>query len=171
MPLNCGVGEDSWQSLGHRGDQTSRSYRKSIWNTHWKDWYWSWNSSILVTWRKQLTHWKSPWCWEILRAEGEESIRGWDGWMASPVQWTWTWANSKRWWGMKWPGVLQSMKSQRAGGSWRTEHHQQHPKVFCFGISIILNCRCLKNSKGMERLSLNSPICLKINSPKGTQMS
>ena len=30
-----------------------------------------------------MTLWKSPWCWERLRAEGEESIRGWDGWMAS----------------------------------------------------------------------------------------
>ena len=41
----------------------------------------------------------SPWCWEWLRAEGEEGIRGWDGWMASPMQWTWTWANFRRWWG------------------------------------------------------------------------
>ena len=24
------------------------------------------------------THWKSPWCWQRLRAEGEEGIRGWD---------------------------------------------------------------------------------------------
>ena len=28
-----------------------------------------------------------PWCWERLRAKGEEGIRGWDGWMASPMQW------------------------------------------------------------------------------------
>ena len=42
------------------------------------------------------THWKSPWCWERLRAEGEEGVRGWDGWMASPMQWTWTWASFRR---------------------------------------------------------------------------
>ena len=30
------------------------------------------------------------WCWERLRAEGEEGIRWWDGWMASLMQWTWT---------------------------------------------------------------------------------
>ena len=29
----------------------------------------------------------------------------WDGWMASPIQWTWIWANSGRWWGMR-PTVL-----------------------------------------------------------------
>ena len=67
----------------------------------------------LVTWCKQPTHWKSPWCWERLRAEGEESIRGWDGWKASVMQFTWTWANCGRWWGTGRPGVLKSMGSQR----------------------------------------------------------
>ena len=38
---------------------------------------------ILVIWCEQLTYWKSPWCWERLRAE-EEGIRGWDGWFTSP---------------------------------------------------------------------------------------
>ena len=27
---------------------------------------------------------------------GEGDNRGWDGWMASPTQWTWVWANSER---------------------------------------------------------------------------
>ena len=35
--------------------------------------------------------------------------RGWDGWMASPTQRTWIWANSGRWWWTGKPGVLQSM--------------------------------------------------------------
>ena len=26
MLLNCGVGEESWESLGQQGDQTSRNY-------------------------------------------------------------------------------------------------------------------------------------------------
>ena len=30
-----------------------------------------------------------PWCWERLKAGGEGDDRGWDGWMASPTQWTW----------------------------------------------------------------------------------
>ena len=38
MLLNCGVGEDSWESLGLQGDQTSQSSRKSVQNIHWKDW-------------------------------------------------------------------------------------------------------------------------------------
>ena len=28
---------------------------------------------------EQTTHWKSPRCWERLRMEGEEGVRGWDG--------------------------------------------------------------------------------------------
>ena len=61
---------------------------------------------------RKATLWKCPWCWERLREEGEESVRGWDGWMASPMQWTWTWANSGRWWGTGRPGMPQSMELQ-----------------------------------------------------------
>ena len=60
----------------------------------------------------ELTHWKIPWCWERLKA-GEGDNRGWDGWMASPTQQTWVWANSERWWKTGKLGVLQSMGSQR----------------------------------------------------------
>ena len=60
--------------------------------------------------------WKRPWCWERLKAE-EEDDWGWDGWMASPIQWTWTWANSGRRWGTGKPGMLQST------GSWRVEYY------------------------------------------------
>ena len=42
---------------------------------------------------RRMTHWKRPCCWERLRA-GEGDDRGWDGWMASPTQWTWVWVNS-----------------------------------------------------------------------------
>ena len=41
----------------------------------------------------------NTWCWERWRAATEEGIRGWDGWMAPSMQWTWTWANFRRWWG------------------------------------------------------------------------
>ena len=46
---------------------------------HWKDWCWSWSSNTLVTWWKESTHWKRPWCWERLRVRGEGGGRGWDG--------------------------------------------------------------------------------------------
>ena len=34
--------------------------KKSLLGVHWKDWCWSWNSSILATWCKELTHLKRP---------------------------------------------------------------------------------------------------------------
>ena len=55
-----------------------------------RDWCWSWRSSTLAIWWEKLTQWKRPWCWERLKAKGEEGCRGWDGWIASPIQWTWT---------------------------------------------------------------------------------
>ena len=84
-------------------------------------WCWSWNSNTLATWGKELTHWKRPWCWERLKVGGEADDRGWDGWMASPTQWTWVWVNSGSWWWTGRPGVLQSMGSQRVGHDWATE--------------------------------------------------
>ena len=37
MLLNCGAGEDCWESLGLQEDPTSQSYRKSTLNINWKD--------------------------------------------------------------------------------------------------------------------------------------
>ena len=82
MLLNCSAGEDSWESFGQQGDQTSQSTL----NIHWKDWCWGWNSNTLATWYK-LTHWKRPWRWERLKARGEGGDREWDGLMASLNQW------------------------------------------------------------------------------------
>ena len=61
------------------------------------------------------------WCWEKLKAGGEEDDSGWDGWTALPTQWTWVWVNSGSWWWRGRPGVLQSMVSQRVGHDWVTE--------------------------------------------------
>ena len=47
--------------------------------------------------------------------------RGWDAWMASPIQWTWLWVNTGTWWWTGRPGVLQSMGSRRVGHDWETE--------------------------------------------------
>ena len=65
-------------------------------NIYWKVWCWSWSSCTLATWCEELTHWKRLWCWERLKAWEEGDDGGWDGWMASPTQWTWVWANSGR---------------------------------------------------------------------------
>ena len=111
---------DSWESLGLQGDPTINPKRKSVLNIHWKDCRWSWSFDTLTTWCEEMTHWKRPWCWERLKAGGEGDDRGWNGWMASPIRWTWVWASSGSWWWIGRPGVLQSMGLQRVGQNWAT---------------------------------------------------
>ena len=75
----------------------------------------------LGTWCEELTHWKRPWCWERLQAGEEGDNRDWNGWMASPTQWTWVWLNSRSWWWTGRPGMLQFMGLQRVGHDWTSE--------------------------------------------------
>ena len=128
MLFNCGVREDLESPLDCKEIQPvhpkgySLEYPEySVLNIHWKDWCWSWNSNTLATWCEELTHWKRPWCWKRLKAEGEGDDRGWDGWMASLIQWTWVWASSRNLWWTGKPGLLQSMGSQRVRHGWVTE--------------------------------------------------
>ena len=100
--------------------RSNQSILKSTLNIHLKVQCWSWGSSTLATWCKELTHLKRPWCWERLKA-GEGDDRGWDGWMASLTQWTWVWASSRSWWWTGKPGLLQSMGLQRVRHNWVTE--------------------------------------------------
>ena len=65
--------------------------------------------------------WEDPDAGKDLRAGGEGDDRGWDGWMASPTQWTWVWVSSGSWWWTGKPGMLQIMGSQRVGHNWATE--------------------------------------------------
>ena len=56
------------------------------------------------------------------KIEGRErDDRRWDGWMASPTQWTWVWVSSGSWWWTGRPGMLQSMGLQRVRQDWATE--------------------------------------------------
>ena len=121
MLLNCGVGEDSWESLGLQRHPTSPSWRRSVLSVLWKDWCWSWNSNILATWCEELTHLKRPWCWKRLKAGDEGDDRGWAGWMAALTQWTWVWVKSGSWWWTGRPGILWFMGLQRVGHDWATE--------------------------------------------------
>ena len=97
MLLNCGVGEDSWESLGLQGDPNSQPYRRWVLGVPWKDWFWSWNSNTLVTWWEELTHLKRLWCWESLKAGRRGDSSRWDGRMASPPQWVNFWSCCGQW--------------------------------------------------------------------------
>ena len=120
---------------------------------HWKDSCWSWNSNTLATPCEELTHWKSPWCWEGLGAGGEVENRGWDGWMASLTRWAWVWVNGSLWWTGR-PGMLQLMGLQRVGHDWATELNWS-----CHSETVVYETF----SKEGEALCLKSFIFLKVS--------
>ena len=83
-PLDCkeiqpvhSEGDQSWVFFGRNDVQAETPV---LWPPHVKSW--------LIG---------KDWCWEGLGAGGEGSDRGWDGWMASPTQWTWVFVNSRCW--------------------------------------------------------------------------
>ena len=147
MLLKCGIGEDSWESLGLQGDPTSPLWRRWALGFLWKEWYWSSNSSTWATSCEELTHWKRLWCWEGLGAGGEGDNRGWDGWMASLTQWTWVWVNSESWWWTGRPGVLRFMGSQRVTHNWVTGLNWTSEIIFKFNLRLNFTIICCKYLK------------------------
>ena len=135
MVLNCGVGEDAWESL--QGDPTSQSIRKLVLNIYWKlqsmglqrvkhDW------ATELNWTKLMLKLKLQYFGHLMqkadsfektlmfgkiRAGGEGDDRGWDGLMASLTLWTRVLASfCCRWWTGK-----RGMGSQRVRQDWATE--------------------------------------------------
>ena len=105
MLLNCGVGEDSWKSLGQQGDPTVHPKENQSWIFIGRT---DAEAETKILWPPDAKKWltrKNPDAGRLKVGEGDN--RGWDGWMASPIQWTWVWVSSRsRWWTGK-PGVLQ----------------------------------------------------------------
>ena len=120
MLLNCGVGEDSWDSLGLQGDPVNPKGNQSwifIGRTDAE-------AETPILWPPDMKNWltgKDPDGWERLKAGGEGNDRGWDGWMASPTRYTWVWASSGSWCWTGMLGVLQSLGFQRVGHDLATE--------------------------------------------------
>ena len=69
---------------------------------------------------------KKPWCWERLKAEEGDDR---NGWMASPTQRTWVWANSRKW-GTQGSLVCCSPWGCKARHDWATE--QQSVSIIYF---------------------------------------
>ena len=98
-------GHQSWVFIGRTDVEAETPI---LWPPDAKNW---------LIW-KDPDDWKDP---ERLKAGEEEDDGGWDGWMASPTQWTWVWVNSGSWWRTGRPGVLQFMGSQRVRHDWATK--------------------------------------------------
>ena len=134
MLLHCGAG-DSWESLGQQ--RSNQSIIKKI-NPKYSleglilklklQYFGHLRADSLEETEKNLS---KNLCWERLKAGGFRDDKEWDGWMASPTQWTWVWARSWRWWMTGKPGVLQSMRLQIARQDWATEQQQQTTLFYC----------------------------------------
>ena len=122
MLLNCGVGKDSWESLGLQGDPTSHPKENQFWMFFVRT---DVEVETLILWWPKVKNWllgKDPnaredWRWKEKEMDG----RGWDGWMASVTWWTWVWASSRSWWWSGKPGILQYMEFWRVGRGLVTE--------------------------------------------------
>ena len=72
------------------------------------------------------------WCWERLKAGRKGDDRGWDGWTASPTQWTWVWVSSSSWCWTGRPGVLPPWGCKESDPTeqlnW-TFKHSSHPII------------------------------------------
>ena len=101
-------------------------------------------SNTLATWCEELTHLKRPWCWERLKVGGEGDSRGWDGWMASPTQWTLAWVSSGSWWWSEaWHAAVHGVTKSWTRLSNGTE------------LNWVYMCRC--DSSGSSHLPLPHP--------------
>ena len=116
MLLNCGIGKDSWVSLGQQVSPKGNQHWIFIGRTDVEA-----ETSILCPPdAKSWFIWKDPDAGKDWRQE-EKGTTGWDGWIASLTQWTWVWVNSGSWWWTGKPDVLQCMESQRVRHNWATE--------------------------------------------------
>ena len=84
MLLNCGVGEDSWESLDGKEIKPVNPKGNKSWIVIGRT---DAKAETPILWPpdvKSWLIWKIPWCWKRLKAEGEGDDRGWDDWMVSP---------------------------------------------------------------------------------------
>ena len=118
MLLNCGVGEDSWESLGLQGDPTSSPKGNQSWIFTGRT---DAEAESPILWPPDAKIWligKDPNAGKDWRQEDKGTT---EDKMASPTQWTWVCVGSGSWWWTGKPGALQSMGSQKVGHDWVTE--------------------------------------------------
>ena len=85
-----------------------------------------------ILWPSDVKKWFiwRDWCWERLKAGGKGDNRGWDGWVASPTQWTLVWVSSRSWWWTGKPGMLQSMCAKIRKGLSNWTETAKHPTIW-----------------------------------------
>ena len=128
MLLNCGDDEDSWESLGLQEDPTVHPKGNQFWIFIGRT---DGEAETPILCPPDTKNWllgKDPDAGKSSKAGGEGDNRGWDGWMAWPMQWAWIWVGSGSWWWTGGPGVLQSVGSQSWTwlSNWTELNHLNH---------------------------------------------
>ena len=121
MLLNCGVGEDTWESFGLQGQSILKEMNPEY----------SWERLMLKLKFQYFDHlmWRGDSLEKILML-GKIEVRRrkqWQGmrWLDGILtQWTWVWASFRRWWRTGKTSVLQSMGSQESGTSERLNNNK-----------------------------------------------
>ena len=109
MLSSCGAGEDSWESLGVQGDQTSPFEGNQSWIFIGRT-----SNEVPILWPPAANSQfmgKKPQRLERLKERGEEDGRGWEKEIASLTQRTWIWTNSGRQWWTGKPDMLFFLKN------------------------------------------------------------
>ena len=136
MLLNCGVGEDSSESLDCKEIKPVNSKGNQFWIFIGSS---DAEAEAPILWPLDAKSWlsgKSPDAGKGWRQE-EKGTTGWDGCMAIPTPRTWVWASSGSWWCTGKPGMLQFMGSQRVGNNWVTQLNWIHSILNTCALSLI----------------------------------
>ena len=122
MLLNCGVGEDSLESLVLQdqsrlffGRNDAKAGTPVLWPPHVKCWLIGKDSDAWRDWGQEET------------GMTEDEMAGWH----HRLDGRGVWVNSGSWWWTGRPGVLQFMASQRVGHDWATELNWTERRLPC----------------------------------------
>ena len=128
MLLNCGVGEDSWESF--RTARSNQLILKEISPEYSLEGLMKLNFQYVgyLIWRANSL--EKTLMWGKIESKRRRGGREWNGWMASPIRWTWVWVSSGCWWWIGKLGVLQFVRSQRVRHNWATELNWKGNIVF-----------------------------------------
>ena len=91
-------------------------------------------AEALIFWppdAKSWLFWKDPDSGKDRGQEEKGKTEDENDLMASLTQWRWLWVNSGSWWWTGWPGMLQSMGSQRVGHDWATKLNWTDTSYVC----------------------------------------
>ena len=150
MLLNCGAGEDSWESLELQGDQISEDSsfnpkRNQLWKFIERT---DAEAPILWCWCKEPTHWthlKRLRCWERLKAKGLG--RGWAYWL-QPLTSGWLRAD---FWPLLWSLRLTSL--------WVISAATICLFAFLYSKGSLLYSRCSSAFMPLKKITLLSEYC------------